>query len=67
MVNKSRVPRVFKMGSDFITLKVETFAGRNFCDFANFQGARESLYLRNRTFVGVREILHEKSLKMASK
>ena len=26
------------------TLKVESFAGRNFRDFANFQGVRESLY-----------------------
>ena len=49
------------------TLKVESFAGRNFRDFANFYGVRESLYPRNRTFIGLREILHEKSLKMASK
>ena len=48
------------------TLKVESFAGRNFRDFASFLGVRESLYPRNRTFIGVREILHEKSLKMAS-
>ena len=50
-----------------ITLKVESFAGRNFRDFASFLGVRESLYPRDRTFIGVREILHEKSLKMASK
>ena len=50
-----------------VTLKVESFAGRNFRDFANFYGVRESVYPRNRTFIGVREILHEKSLKMASK
>ena len=51
----------------FTTLKVESFVGRNFRDFANFQGVRESLYPRNRTFIGVREIFHEKSLKMTSK
>ena len=49
------------------TLKVESFAGRNFRDFASFLGVRESLYPRNRTFTGVRERLLEKSLQMASK
>ena len=29
------------------TLKVESFAGRNFRDFANFSFVRESLYPRN--------------------
>ena len=38
------------------TLKVEIFAGRNFRDFASFLGFCESLYPRNRTFIGVREI-----------
>ena len=39
------------------TLKVESFAGRNFRDFANFSVVRESLYPRNRSFQVVRESL----------
>ena len=45
------------------TLKVETFAGRNFRDFANFLVVRESLYPRNRTF----EFIREKSMKKGTK
>ena len=33
-----------------ITLKVESFAGRNFRDFASFSVVRESLYPQNRSF-----------------
>ena len=49
------------------TLKVESFVGRKFRDFARFSGTRESLYPRNRTFMGIREISIKKSLKMALK
>ena len=42
----------------FITLKVESFAGRNFRDFASFSVVRESLYTRNRSFQVVRESLY---------
>ena len=55
------------IGLVLTTLKVESFAGRNIRDFASFLGVPESLYPRNRPFIGVRETLHEKSLKMASK
>ena len=48
------------------TYKVESFAGRNFRAFKSFLGVRESWYPRNRTFIGVHEILHGKSLKMSS-
>ena len=34
----------------YTTLKVETFAGRNFRDFTNFSVVCESLYPRNRSF-----------------
>ena len=66
---QTKIPRGQKniTGKMSHTLKVKSFAGRNFRDFASFLGVRESLYPRNRTFIGVREILHEKSLKMASK
>ena len=49
------------------TLKVESFAGRKFRDFAIFFVDRESLYPRNRTFMKVREILLKKTPKMALK
>ena len=51
----------------FTTLKVESFAGRKFRDFAIFFVDRESLYPRNRTFMKVREILLKKPPKMALK
>ena len=41
-----------------ITLKVESFAGRNFRNFANFSVVRESLYPRNRSFQIIRESLY---------
>ena len=40
------------------TLKVESFAGRNFRDFANFSVVHESLYPRNCSFQVVRECLY---------
>ena len=43
------------------TLKVESFAGRNFRDFANFSVVRESLYPRNRNFQVVRESLYPRN------
>ena len=44
-----------------ITLKVETFAGRNFRDFANFFVDRESLYPRNRGYEAIRESLYPRN------
>ena len=49
------------------TLKVESFAGRNFRDFVNFLVVRESLYPRNRTLGAIREISIEKQQNMAQK
>ena len=49
------------------TLLVETFAGRNFRDFANFLGVRESLYPRNRTFEFIRQKSIKKEQNMARK
>ena len=49
------------------TLKVESFAGRKFRDFAIFFADRESLYPPNRTFMKIREILLEKTPKMVLK
>ena len=40
------------------TLKVESFTGRNFRDFANFLVVRENLYPRNSSFQVVRESLY---------
>ena len=37
------------------TLKVESFASRNFRDFANFSVVRESLYPQNRSFKAIHE------------
>ena len=37
------------------TLKVESFEGRNFRDFANFSVVRESLYPRNRSVQVIRD------------
>ena len=49
------------------TLKVESFVGRKFRDFAIFFADRESLYPPNRTFIKIREILLEKTPKMVLK
>ena len=65
--NRMQIESVYMNSPKSTTLKVESFAGRNFRDFANFCGVRESLYPQNRTFIGVREMLHEKSLKIVSK
>ena len=43
------------------TLKVESFAGKNFRDFANFSVVRESLYPRNHNFQVVRESLYPRN------
>ena len=40
------------------TLKVESFAGRKFRDFASFLVVRESLYPRNRSCKAIRESLY---------
>ena len=40
-----------------VTLRVESFAGRKFRDFASFLVARESLYSWNRSEKGIRESL----------
>ena len=46
----------------WITLLVQTFAGRNFRDFANIFGVRESLYPRNRIVSATRESLYPRNL-----
>ena len=56
------VPKRAMQGShEHSTLKVESFAGRNFRDFANFSIFRESLYPRNRSFQVVRESLYPRN------
>ena len=47
----------FDMENFPYTLRVESFAGRKFRDFASFLVARESLYSWNRSEKGVRESL----------
>ena len=39
---------------------VKTFAGNNFCDFANFLDVRESLFLRNLDFLSFAKIFTRK-------
>ena len=47
----------------YTTLKVESFAGRNFSDFANFLVVCESLYPRNLNFQVVRESLYPRNFR----